>query len=233
MLKQAPVTKRFIAFIIDWYIASLLGSIPVIIFQSIQGRDLIITNTLEGLSLGLAWTAGIAALLCHFFYYCIIPYRFKNKGYTGQTLGWRIMRLQLLTSDKARLNAARLNAIRADAAQADISRENTAREDTFVSLKSLFLRHMVFFVLLQGYLTTSNIYIITLIKMSFHIDAVAYFQTFYYITTLVSLAIYFLSKRTQLLQDKLSGTMLYEMEPVKESQGLSSLHKQTNGLKMP
>lgn len=227
MLKQAPVTKRFIAFIIDWYVASLLGSVPVIIFQSIQGRDLIITNTLEGLSLGFAWTAGIAALLCHFFYYCIVPYRFKNKGHTGQTLGWRMMRLQLLPSDKVRADATR-GSVSKDAARVD-----TAQGAASVSLKSLFLRHMIFFVLLQGYLTTSNIYIITLIKMSFHIDVVAYSQTFYYITSLISLAVYFLSQRKQLLQDKLSKTMLYEIEPVKEPQNLSSLQKHANALKMP
>jgi hypothetical protein len=232
MLKQAPVTKRFIAFIIDWYIASLLGSVPVIIFQSIQGRDLIITNTLEGLSLGLAWTAGIAALLCHFFYYCIVPYRFKNKGHTGQTLGWRMMRLQLLPSDKVRVDATR-GSVSKGVARVDVSLRDTAQGAASVSLKSLFLRHMIFFVLLQGYLTTSNIYIITLIKMSFHIDVVAYSQTFYYITSLISLAVYFLNKRKQLLQDKLSQTMLYEIEPVKEPHNLSSLQKHANALKMP
>ncbi len=147
------------------------------------------------------------------------------------------MRLQLLPSDKVRADATRgsvsKGVARVNTARVDASLRDTTQGAASVSLKSLFLRHMIFFVLLQGYLTTSNIYIITLIKMSFHIDVVAYSQTFYYITSLISLAVYFLSKRKQLLQDKLSQTMLYEIEPVKEPHNLSSFQKHANALKMP
>jgi len=39
----------------------------------------------------------------------------------------------------------------------------------------------------------------------------AYFQTFYYLTSLISLIIYFKSKGSQLLHDKFTGTILCEM----------------------
>ena len=66
MNTNAPALKRFLAFLIDWYLSSLFGSIPVIIVQSSAQKDLILLNQLDGLSLPLAWTACIAALFCHF-----------------------------------------------------------------------------------------------------------------------------------------------------------------------
>jgi len=177
MLKQAPVAKRFLAFLIDWYLSTLIGSLPVIIIRSFQYKDLVISISLEGLSVNKACMAGFLALITHFIYYCLIPYKSK-----GQTLGWRLFGLKLLTLDK-----------------------------TSVSLKTMTLRHMAFVVLLQGYLTSSNIYIITLIKIVFNLDIIAYFQTFYYLTSLISLIIYFKSKGSQLLHDKFTGTILCEM----------------------
>lgn len=182
MRTYASTGKRFAAFIIDWYLSSLLGSIPVILIQSIQTKDLVILNQLEDLSLPLAWIACILALACHFFYYCYLPSKAGKNGITGQTPGMKLVHLQLLTET----------------------------EET-VSLGTLTIRHMLLVVLLQGYLTSSSIYLISLAQMRTGLYVVPYVQTFYYAVVLISLGLYFFSKKRQLLQDRLTRTRMYAL----------------------
>ena len=181
-LYAAPL-KRFLAFLIDWYLSSLLGSIPIILLQSICGGDLIILNSLKGLPLPLAWLAGILALACHFLYYCFLPSRSGKYWLSGQTIGMKLMHIRLLTVQKEA-----------------------------VSLMTLSLRHMLFVVLLQSYLTGSGIYLTTLFEMSANFSITPYVQTFSYVVILISLGIYFFSKRKQLLQDLLTKTRMYATE---------------------
>lgn len=180
MKTYAPTGKRFFAFIIDWYLSSLLGSIPVVILQSVQGKDLIILNQLEGLSLPFAWIACILTMGCHFLYYCYFPYRCVNKRQPIQTVGMRLMHLQLLTA-----------------------------EESLVSLGTLTVRHMLLFIVLQGYLTSSSVYLVSLLQMLTGLYIVPYAQSFYYITVLISIALYFFSKKKQFLHDRLTNTKMY------------------------
>lgn len=179
MNTNAPALKRFLAFLIDWYLSSLFGSIPVIIVQSSAQKDLILLNQLDGLSLPLAWTACIAALFCHFLYYCYLPSRPGKNGLKGQTLGMRLLHLQLLSETGEPL-----------------------------SLGILTVRHMVFVILLQGYLTSSHLYLVSLFQMTTDAYIVPYVQTFYYIMVLLSLALYLFSRRRQLLQDRLTRSRM-------------------------
>jgi len=180
MKTSASTGKRFVAFLIDWYLSSLIGSIPVIALQSLQNHDLVISNQLEGLSLPAAWIGCILALGCHFLYYCYIPSKSNKNDFTGQTLGMKWMRLQILTE-----------------------------EETAASLGALTLRHMLFFIVLQGYLTSSNIYLVSVFQMTTGIYVVPYTQTFYYFVILISLGLYFLSKKRQFIQDRLTKTKMF------------------------
>lgn len=182
MKVHAPIAKRFVAFFIDWYLSSLLGSIPVIIMQSIQAHDLVISNLLDGLPISMAWIAGILALFCHFLYYCYFPSRKGGRRLIGQTIGMYFMHLQLLTEQE--------------------------RE---VSLGTLTIRHMLLVTALQGYLTSSHIYFMSLFQITTGFDIIPYAQSFYYLTILFSLAYYFISKRGQLLQDRLTKTRMYSI----------------------
>lgn len=180
MKTYASAGKRFAAFLLDWYLSSLLGSIPVIIVQSIQAHDLIILNSLDGLSPLSAWIAGVFALFCHFLYYCYLPTRKSRFRLKGQTVGMRLMRLQLLTE-----------------------------RETEASLGALAIRHMLFVIVLQGYLTSSHIYLMNLFQLATKFDIIPYAQFFYYVTILISLIHYFFLKRGQLLQDRLTKTRMY------------------------
>ena len=180
MKPYAPVGRRFAAFLIDWYLSSLFGNLPVIIVQSIQAKDLVLQSTLNGLSLLPAWIAGILALFCHFLYYCYLPARESRYLLKGQTIGMRLMRIRLLTE-----------------------------QETEISLRALTLRHMLFVIALQGYLTSSHIYLMELFQISTGYDIFPYAQVFYYVVILLSLIHYFFFKRGQLLQDRLTKTKMY------------------------
>ena len=176
----APAGKRFAAFLIDWYLSSLFGNIPVIIMQSLHANDLVLLNTLEGLSLLSAWITGLLALLCHFLYYCFLPARESKNRLKGQTIGMRLMHIRLLTE-----------------------------QETEVSLMTLTVRHMLLVIALQGYLTSSHIYLMDLVRITTGYDIIPYAQTFYYAVILLSLIHYFFLKKGQLLQDRLTGTKMY------------------------
>lgn len=180
MKTHASAGKRFVAFIIDWYLSSLIGSIPIVILQSINGHDLVMLNQLEGLPLPFAWIGCILALGCHFIYYCYFPSKPNKNGVTGQTLGMKWLHLQILTE-----------------------------KETAVSLGALTVRHMLLFMVLQGYLTSSNIYLVSLFQMATGLYIVPYTQTFYYVATIISLCLYLFSKRKQFLQDRLTKAKMY------------------------
>lgn len=180
MKTHAHTGKRFAAFFIDWYLSSLFGNIPVIIVQSVQARDLVLSGTLDGLPLFSAWAAGILALFCHFLYYCYLPSRQSGYRLKGQTIGMRLMHIRLLTE-----------------------------QGTKVPLGTLTVRHMLFVIVLQGYLTSSHIYLMNLFQISTGYDIIPYAQVFYYAIILLSLIHYFFFKRGQLLQDRLTKTRMY------------------------
>ncbi len=180
--KKASYFKRFIAFLIDWYASSLLASIPVIVMQSIQAKDLVILNRLDDLTLANAWIGGILALLIYTVYYCVIPYKARNNRMIGQTPGRQLMKIQLTT-----INGSTL------------------------TFKKLFIRDFVCVLLLQGYLTSSNIYIMSLIQMTANLYVVPYFQSFYYAVIAISLLMLLISKKKQTFHDLLSRTQMIEI----------------------
>lgn len=179
--RNASYPKRFVAFFIDWYISSLFASIPVVVIQSIQGKDLIILNRLDDLTLPYAWTAGSLSLIIYMLYYCVMPLHTVKNQQIGQTFGRQLMKIRLTTIDGSPL-----------------------------SFKYLFIRDFICVLLLQGYLTSSNIYILSLIQMTTHSFIVPYFQSFYYATVILSLLMLLIGKKKQMLHDTLSKTRMIE-----------------------
>ncbi len=180
--KKAAYIKRFAAFFIDWYIASLFASIPVIIIQSLQAGELVILNSLEGLSLPLSWIAGILALILYALYYCVLPCREGKTRKIGQTFGRQLMKIQLVKTDNSPL-----------------------------SYKNLLIRDFICVLLLEGYLTSTNIYIMSLIQKTTGTYVVPYFQSFYYVTAALSLLMLLLGRKNQMLHDLISKTSMIEV----------------------
>lgn len=82
-------------------------------------------------------------------------------------------------------------------------------QETVVSLGTLTIRHMLFVIVLQGYLTSSHIYLMDLFRISTGYDIIPYAQAFYYVIILISLIQYLFFKSRQLLQDRLTKTGMY------------------------
>ncbi|MGB4661030.1 MAG: RDD family protein [Mobilitalea sp.] len=182
-LTKASIIKRFIAFFIDWYLSSLLAGIPVVIMQSIQAKDLIILNRLDDLTLTNAWIGGLLALTVYTLYYCFLPCKEGSNRKLGQTFGRQLMKIQLVKTDGSAL--------------------------TFTNL---LIRDILGVLLLEGYLTSANIYIMSLIQMTTNSYVVPYFQAFYYATVTISLVLYFIRKKKQMLHDIISRTRMVESE---------------------
>ena len=91
--------KRFIAYIIDWYLASLVSMIPFFIIGLAKDIDYVnIMNfqlyTNQDLMIGL-----FISIFFSLIYFFIIPL----KLYHGQTIGKRIMNLKIIMNDNHKL----------------------------------------------------------------------------------------------------------------------------------
>ena len=86
-----PYFKRFIAFIIDWYVSSFAAMIPVIAAQSILAKDLVLENRIDLLPTVPAAVSAAVATVIYIVYFCALP--LKNEH--TQTLGRKLLDLRL------------------------------------------------------------------------------------------------------------------------------------------
>ena len=173
-----PLVRRFAAFLVDWYLSTFLAMLPVIVFHSINGRDLVIQNTLDGLSFTQAVAATLLAVGIWLLYFCVFPLLGKGAFRVGQTPGRRLFGLDLVPVRGDRLSFA-----------------------------SLFLRDGVGVFLLQGNLTSVNVYLMSLLTTATGAQVIPYFHSVYYLCILVSLILLF-AKKGRMLQDLIGGTQV-------------------------
>ncbi|WP_416327636.1 RDD family protein [[Eubacterium] hominis] len=100
--KESPVSltsashiRRFIAFAIDWYLGSILVSLPVSMayYQFFPQQNTILD--LRTLPFSTACMTLLASLLIACLYYIVLPYRLH-----GQTIGKKIMKLRIKEKGK-------------------------------------------------------------------------------------------------------------------------------------
>jgi hypothetical protein len=63
-------------------------------------------------------------------------------------------------------------------------------------------------LLLQGVITSVNIYIMSLTQMALQIDVVPYFQSIYYLIAFISMMMLVVGKRKQTFHDFISKTKM-------------------------
>lgn len=179
VFKPAPTTRRFVAFIIDWYLSSMFAMIPVVIAASIQESDLILSNRIDGLPLGIAAVVTGCAFILYVLYFCVLPLRQTKNFKVGQTIGRKLMHLTLVDVNDKPLN-----------------------------FKALFIRDYIGFLLLQGVLTSTNIYLMSLTQMITQTDVVPYFQSVYFVVAGLSTLYLIFGSRKQTIHDRLSNTRM-------------------------
>jgi uncharacterized RDD family membrane protein YckC len=176
---QNPIFRRLIAFLIDWYFSSLFAMLPVVVFQSINNKDLVLLNRIDTLTRPQAVISTLIALGIYTLYFCVIPLSLKDSRRVGQTLGRWIFHITLVNVDGSPL-----------------------------AFSHLFLRDFVGILLLQGNLTSVYIYLMSLVEIfSGSVAFVPYVQLFYYLVIAASLIMLFTRKR-QTVHDFISGTRM-------------------------
>ena len=73
-LKKVNVNNfsRIVAYIIDWYVATMVSSIPIVIITSIVNHTTVITQELNKLPLMWGVITGILAIIFYLGYYFVL-----------------------------------------------------------------------------------------------------------------------------------------------------------------
>lgn len=87
--------SRIVAYLIDWYIATMISSIPIVLITSAVMHTTTITMDLSKLPFGWAIITGILAIVFYLGYFFVL----ELKVYKGQTFGKRIMKLKVVKDD--------------------------------------------------------------------------------------------------------------------------------------
>ncbi len=176
-LQKVPLTKRFVAYIVDWFVGSLFISFPMVMFylyktnniDNVSNVNIDVINNEFGISITLI--IGIISLLMGGIYYFIIP--LKNKG---KTLG------------KAAFDFKIVN-----------------KNGTDVSFKTLFLRQIVVYLFLEVYLLSMGPLLLHLIEISTNTNLSFYFLITLIISIVSCLMVTF-GKHRLAIHDRISKT---------------------------
>lgn len=99
VVESSPTTvnnfKRLLAYVIDWYAASMLAGIPVVLIYSIFFKDLEITQNITLLPMPYSILAGLLAIVIYLAYFILVPL----KIYPGQTFAKKIMNIKVVKDD--------------------------------------------------------------------------------------------------------------------------------------
>ncbi|NTW96421.1 MAG: RDD family protein [Erysipelotrichaceae bacterium] len=182
-ISSASLTRRFMAFIIDWYFSSMFALIPVVIAQSIMGNDLVILNRIDTLPFGWAMTVTICALIIYVLYFCVIPLRSNSRFTPGMTIGRKLLNIKVVRTDNKPL-----------------------------TFEILFIRDFIGVLILQGVITSVNIYIMSITQMITQADVVPYFQSVYYIVVFASTLFFLFGRQKQTFHDLISHTRMISHE---------------------
>ncbi len=104
MMKAGSFGKRCFAFVVDWYVGAAIASMPAIfLWEKLTGEvspntDLILFESPYG------YIAGLLGIVFALAYYYIVPLA----AWKGQTLGKRLMKLQIVDVDGSSISAGNL-----------------------------------------------------------------------------------------------------------------------------
>lgn len=104
IVESSPTTvnnfKRLLAYVIDWYAASMLAGIPVVLIYSIFFKDLEITQNITLLPMPYSILAGLLAIVIYLAYFILVPL----KIYPGQTFAKKIMNIKVVKDDDSEVD---------------------------------------------------------------------------------------------------------------------------------
>lgn len=155
---KANQSKRFVAYLIDWFIGSLVIMFPVSIYYLSQTSDV---NSIDSVNIGTLYQlfgretaikVGIIALLLGLVYYLGIPLISR-----GQTLGKRIFELKIVNQD-----------------------------ETECSYRTLIIRQLLIIIMFETYLYSISHLFIYVIEITLNTEVIKYYYSFGVIVSIVS-----------------------------------------------
>lgn len=92
--------RRAFAYILDWYLASVFASIPVLLIYGMESGNTSAPKYLAEMSTSGGTIARITAILLAAIYYVIIPTKLNK----GQTFGKRLLSIKVVNKDGSDVN---------------------------------------------------------------------------------------------------------------------------------
>lgn len=102
-VQKASLSRRFIAYLVDWYVGALVTALPVSIV-SMRLFDTMKNQNIMSFSPPYNWIAGTLGVLCAVLYYLAVPLFV----WSGQTLGKRWLKLKIVAKDGGEATAGML-----------------------------------------------------------------------------------------------------------------------------
>ena len=97
-VEDAPMNKRFISYLIDWYVGALCTAIPIAIISQKLTNTMLNQNIVE-FEQPYGIIAGVLASIFAIFYFVIVP----TYIYPGQTIGKRFCKLKIVKMDNQQI----------------------------------------------------------------------------------------------------------------------------------
>lgn len=138
-------SKRFVAYVIDWFLGSLFTMLPMCILWMMWTKDMETMSRANVLLIASnvgymqAYLAGGVSVLFALFYYVIVPWRI----YPGQTVGKRAMGFKIVKLD-----------------------------ESDVDLKTLILRQIIGIIIIEGGLYNVSGILHSLISLALNLNLV-------------------------------------------------------------
>lgn len=146
---KANQSKRFVAYVIDWFIGSLVIMLPVSLYYLAMTKDIEnvsnvnITTIYANYGTTAAVVIGIISLIGGLGYYVAVPY-LNN----GQTIGKRIFELKVVNQDESN-----------------------------VDLKTMVIRQVLVLMLLETYLFSTSHLFIYLLEIITNFEFIKYYYS--------------------------------------------------------
>ncbi len=186
-LQKVPLTKRFVAYIIDWFVGSLFISFPMVMYylyrtndvDNVSNVNIDMINNEFGISITIV--VGIISLFLGAVYYFIIP--LKNKG---KTLGKAAFDFKIVKQN-----------------------------GSDVDFKTLFIRQIVVYLFLEVYLLSMGPLLLHLIELSANINLSFYFLITLIISIISCLMVTF-GKNRLAIHDRITKTRVVSIKNTKK-----------------
>lgn len=175
---KANQTKRFIAYVIDWFLGSLMIMFPVSMYylamtndiESVSNANIAVIYQMFGK--GSALVIGLIAAVLGILYYVVIPYILN-----GQTIGKKFLELKIVNTD-----------------------------ESDVSFTTMFKRQFLILIIFETYIYSVSHLLIYMLELILNTEVVKYFYSFGMLVSIVSCLLVAFSRSHMAVHDIFAKT---------------------------